>query len=614
MLQEEQIKEIIRCRRDPIYLNTQYGFMRHPAFDFPIRFIPWDWQETMAWLWLYDYSTILLKSRQLGFSWTIAWYVNSVINFTPGVEIPLLSSNEDKAKELLGKVVFYYDHLPAWMRAHQVERSKTRFAVRMRYYDGVMKKWRWGVSTVSSLTTTGTSGAGLSAKRVYIDEFGLFGETGRKGMDEAAYASIAPTTIHGGRVAMGSTPRGYGGAFHRIWVEVISPLVNAGVIDDFMPYREWNRAILDNLHLMDMVPIKAHYSMAYHDEEWLQKACRGFSKLKQIKIREYFEGLVYDEAWRDEQAGRLKLSKPKMLQEFELYFEQTGNPAFAAEDLHACYKPRTDSQVQGWIEDSKSYFIGVDTAEGISKKNTEPDYHSLVVMNDFGVQVDAEHNRKPLSEWAGASIKDPKTDKLVEFKGTVLKMIEKYSPSEVLVEKNGPGLTVVNRIQPLMPQDARLIVESMSGALKPRLVSDLQMALQERRICITDYFTYQTMMQYSIVGPGKYEAAPGFYDDPVVAMLWAVYLMNTSGAYHIPWGADGSSEGQRAVGSKLEEDMTPAELEVIRAEQGPDFTSLPIVDGGTNLRETDRRPFRGQGRSNRRWIDDSKNVRRRRVR
>jgi hypothetical protein len=190
------------------------------------------------------------------------------------------------------------------------------------------------------------------------------------------------------------------------------------------------------------------------------------------------------------------------------------------------------------------FYIGVDTAEGISVTSTEPDYSSIVVFNEAGIQVYADHTRENLDDWAGTTRVDPITGKAVEFDGTVLKVIKMFSPCTVVVEKNGPGVAVVNRIDPHMPDDANLIVLSMSGGIKPQLVSDfaLEMADEQvisidngnvrtaRRIIFTDNFTVQCLRQYVKIGPGKFSAAPGFYDDPVVACLWATYAKRIMGA------------------------------------------------------------------------------------
>jgi len=425
------------------------------------------------------------------------------------------------------------------------------------------------------------------------------GESGRKGMDEAAYAAVAPTTIHGGQLAIGSTPRGYGGAFHRVWIETVSPLINAGIADDLMPHREWNRNILASIGQMEdlyVVPIKAHYSMCYHDSEWIDKATYKLSGSRARRVQEHFSEIVYDSVWRDNQARRLQLSKPKMLQEFELYFDQPGNPAFNSEDLQACYRPLRDPWVQKQIQMSESFFIGVDSAVGISKTNIEPDYHAITALNDRGVQVDALHHRKPLSDWAGSTQKDPRTGQNIELKGDVLKFMERYRPNETVVEDNGPGQVVINRIMPHIPHDCRLSTQNMSHAVKPKLVSDMQIALQERRICITDYFTFQTMMQYTVVAPGKFEASPGFYDDPVVALLWALYLMNIHGAYHIQWGADESDA--RLVGVTPEEDVSPEKLRDLDATPGPDIAShVPQMPGQRmNQRMGELLPFTAEER------------------
>lgn len=520
-----------------------YGWMRHLSLG-AIRFVPWDWQISLINLWQAGKSTVTLKSRQVGASWTAVAYANWLLNFHPDIELLLLSQKEEKAIKLLEKLTYFYERLPDWLRAQTVNDSRTNFSVAIRYFDDTQGKWITGNGSASSLTTTGTSGAGESARAVIVDEFALMAE---RNNDVAVWSAIAPTTIHGGQIVILSTPRGSYGEFYRIWNDSIEDVVNLEIEDErIVNYRGWNRTVIKNADKLEMVPTAIHYSMCYHDEKWIADATEGLSEKRSERVREHFKGIKYDTAWRDKQARRLKFSKDQVSQEFELEFDTLANGAFNTEDINACWAPLNKNP---WLVDvikqSTHFFIGVDTAEGITADNKEPDYNSITVFNQFGVQVYAEHNRENIDEWAGRTVVDPASGRSSETKGTVLKVIERFLPSTVIVEKNGPGLTVQNRIESRIPDDCTLIVLSMSGTIKPQLVSDFKAEMADeqivvgkdgrmmtmRRFIFTDHFTVRCLRLYLKIGPGKFGAAPGFYDDPVVSCLWMAYAKRISDVY-----------------------------------------------------------------------------------
>jgi hypothetical protein len=572
MLNKEQAREVIKCRNSCAYFVQTYGWMKHLDLG-GIRFTPWDWQISLLNLWQARKSTITNKSRQLGASWTAVAYINWLINFHPEVDTLLLSEKEEKAIKLLSKLTYFYNHLPIWLRAKRISDSKTHFAVSMRYYDETTGRWLDGSGSASSLTTTGTSGAGESARVVLIDEFALMTE---RGNDSAVWAAIAPTTIHGGQLIILSTPRGSFGEFYRIWGDALEDVLKAEVAgEEIKDYRSWNKAVISAAGRLRMVPTAFHYSMCSHDEKWLDRATRGISARKAKRIREHFRTIKYDEQWRQDLVAKLKLSDDQAAQELDLQFERLGNAAFTTVDINACtHYVKDNPWVGDLISRSRHFYIGVDTAEGIKPGNPKPDYNSIVVFNERGVQVHAVHNRETIDEWAGRTYVDPISGRAREIKGTVLKVIEKFQPCTVIVEKNGPGLTVQNRVEPRVPQETEFLVLSMSSSIKPQLVSDFAAELTDeqainiggklvpiRTWIFTDHFTVRCMRQYIKVGPGKFEAAKGFYDDPVVACLWAAYAKRTRN-YDTTAVLPSGRDVNRPIGADKTEDLPIGEFDM----------------------------------------------------
>jgi hypothetical protein len=568
MITERQHAEVKRCEMSSVYFTRRYSWFQHPLLG-PVRHIPWDWQEAHLRLWQAWRPTQTLKSRQMGFSITGMSFLAWLGTFRPHINVLLLSQKEEKAKSLLSKLVFIHEHIPDWMRT-RARPSKGHLEMSMKYWDETAGKWRDGGGSFSSLTTTGQSGAGETATVVFVDEFALMAE---RGIDKSVWAAIGPTIIHGGLIVTGSTPRGCAGQFYMNWNQCIQPLMESGIVtplpspgetdENIMTWREWLRAVLvyarDNPRGVSTVPMIAHYSMCYHNEQWIRDATRGLSEVDAAKVREHFGAIKYDAAWVKEIADRLKFSPAQIAQEFELQFDRPGGQVFSPSDLTASYIPATSRMAQRLAGASESFFIGVDTAEGVTASNDEPDYNSLVVLNQDGVQVAHVYNRETLDEWAGRTEVDIH-GKEVEADGTVLKTVKNYLPCTMIVEKNGPGMTVLNRIETRLPSGCVSVPMFMGPTIKPRLVGQTKIALASeqlivvnarpgtyRSIVITDYFTLLCFQHYVKIGALKFGAAPGFFDDPVVALMWAYYGLQMQLVYNTQAVAQDGDRHRRGV-------------------------------------------------------------------
>lgn len=104
-----------RCRNDILYFIDKFGHIEDKDADESIqRFKLWDMQKDAVVSMMEHRKNIVLKARQLGFSWIVmhiaAWYVS----LHPGRTVIALSRSENEAKELvrrLGDVILRYDPL-----------------------------------------------------------------------------------------------------------------------------------------------------------------------------------------------------------------------------------------------------------------------------------------------------------------------------------------------------------------------------------------------------------------------------------------------------------------------------------------------------------------------
>jgi hypothetical protein len=487
----------LKCRDDPVFFATEkfngqpIVYIKHVSRGkIPLCDNIYDWQIDVLKRLHAGENLIINKSRRVGVSWISVVFVTWLIEFHANLESLFLSRGEKYAKNLLRKLKFCDKNLPRWMRREIGTDSTSRYSLIARDPTGDIT----GEAVVDSLTTTGGSGRGEGARFLLADEFAWMDDC------EEVWAAVAPTTADGGQVVCASTPNGMANEFHRIWVEA-----NQDPDGGF-------------------TPLEIHYTMCGHGDEWLKSASRGMTNTQ-----------------RD--------------QEFELEFLVAGTPAFNPTDVKACYMPPDEfPEVAKMIRESQKFFSGVDTAEGKTHgkkaKSLLPDYNSACVLNELGVQVYAEHNRDSLTKWAGWT--DHDGDEIVEYPGRVSEIHAQF-PGKMAIEKNGPGLVVLNRhVLPedviILNEDGKIVKVIVSEVVplqtteksKPRLVSQLAYALESRQIIITDWFTYQCILAYQSVSSSisshvRHEALTGHYDDPVVSLMIAYDLALKEGMYDLDW-------------------------------------------------------------------------------
>lgn len=476
-LSPKEAKEYIACSqsvsyfiRNFVYIKTNFGRMKWKPY--PGAKTDPCWQIRLLELLQNGEDVVILKSRQVGVSWTVAIFVVWMLHFRPGAEVLLISQNERKAIKLLGKVKFIARNLPPFLQREKGSDTLTRFSVVHQRINGDIAL----ESMVESLTTTGGSGRGDTARFIFVDEFAWVPRA------EEVWQALKPATAHGGQVCAASSPNGKVGPFPRLWVEA-----EAG----------------DN----DFIPMKIHYTDCGFDEEWLRKASEGMT-ITQIN------------------------------QEFELLFIGSGSPAFNPVDVEACYFPELTDEMKILVANTRKFATGVDSAEITVKDRTrQRDYNALVALTPHGIQVAAVNNQEKLDQWAGKTVEAG--DSRVEIQGSVTKL-HKMFPGYMQIEKNGSGLTLLNRH--IIPPDdvSQVFAMRMTPKSKPRLVNQLNLALAGRLVVITDKKTYYQLLMYEDLGNGKYSAPKGWHDDLVVAFMHAYDALVQMGGYDFELPAQGA--------------------------------------------------------------------------
>lgn len=214
----EMILELRRCKKDPIYFLRNFIKIQHPTRG-TISFDMYEYQEKFVRHMHENRFTITLQPRQCGKTLTAAMYLLWFALFTPDVTVLIASKNQSHSLEIAARVRFAYEELPNWLKAG------------LKYYNRHNIEFDNGSRIVSEATTEKT-GRGLSISKLYLDELAFI--TPR--IQEALWASLAPTLSTGGSAIISSTPNGDTELYAQLWRQA-----NSGVADksgtNFVPFR-----------------------------------------------------------------------------------------------------------------------------------------------------------------------------------------------------------------------------------------------------------------------------------------------------------------------------------------------------------------------------------------
>lgn len=471
-LTAEEAQEYKKCAGDVVYTLNKYGYLKHITRG-KMKWEPYDWQIEMLEYLQEGKNVIALKSRQVGVSWTVAFYVAWLVHFRPNIECLLLSQKEEKAIKLLAKVRFISINFPDFIRREFSADTKLRFAVvHKRSGRKIVSE-----SSIDSLSTTGSSGRGDTAAFIFMDEIAHM-ERG-----DEVYAAVKPATSHGGQLVAASSPNGPEGVFPRMWFSADSG---------------------DST----FIPMRIHYTDCGFDDNWLEEVSDGMSE--EDILQEYELAFI---------GGGSPAFDPQHLKDCYIPIEDI----LAAEPGSDLY------EIKMFVVNSKKYSTGVDTAEiraGRGKRRR--DYNAITSLNEYGIQVIAETNKMLLDEWAGKTI--DVADGKAELVGYVSKWHEKY-PGIMFIEENGPGLTVENRH--ILPEDgiSDVSIKRTTSKRKQRLVDQFRLAVAGQQVIITDKRTWYQLTLYQDLGGGKYSSPAGSHDDLVIAILEAWDALLSMGGF-----------------------------------------------------------------------------------
>ena len=201
---EEQVKEFVKCSKNPVYFIEQYVKIVN-IDEGLIPFNLYSFQKEMIGTFHNNRFAICKLPRQSGKSTVLLAYLVHYLIFNETVNVAILANKAQTARDLLGRFQLAYEHLPEWMQ------------------QGVMN-WNKGSlelengSKILASSTSSSAVRGGSYNLCFLDEFAFVPNN----IAEQFFSSVYPTISAGttSKMIIVSTPKGMN-MFYKLWTDAL---------------------------------------------------------------------------------------------------------------------------------------------------------------------------------------------------------------------------------------------------------------------------------------------------------------------------------------------------------------------------------------------------------
>lgn len=453
-----------------------------------------DYQEEILEKVVDSHLLVSLKARQIGMTTiTVAYAVWQCLFFDNRPWL-LVSKNETGAIKMLGRAMYGYDRLPAWLK-EKLPRVVTRTQTTVEFDNG---------SRLEAIPSVASTGRGDSVYGAILDEFAF--------MDYAneVFAALEPLVY--GRMIIISTANGMGNRFHEIWLD--SELRDSAWTGVFFPW-----------HVVES-----------RDQDWYDRKKLAFRGQEWLFFQEYPENP--EEAFA--KSGRTVFGRD-ILEYLEwkepLEYWEWGDDGFYVVEEPTPFSVRVweppfihRHEEHGYVVQKPNYVIGVDVAEGLE----HGDYTVVTVWDaNTDTLVATMRGHFPLED----------LDAFLYDLGEV------FYWALLVVERNNQGIAVLVGLQrfryPRLYRAKSLAKARRTRSLdigwitsnktKPKLITDFVAALREQRLDMSDYTFVEEANTFVMDGKGGYAATSKNHDDFIMSTLIGWQGVLEVGKYPIVW-------------------------------------------------------------------------------
>ena len=197
---QKQVKEIVRCGKDPVYFMKKYVKIQHPTRGL-IPFETYPFQETCVGDFENNRFNVILKSRQLGLSTLSASYALWMGIFQRDKNILVIATKLNVAMNFIRKVKTMLRSLPKWLGLPEVIADNKQT---IEFSHG---------SVIKAIPTSDDAGRSEALSLLIVDEAAFV-----KNFD-TLWMGLYPTLSTGGRAIVLSTPNGVGGQYYKLYTD-----------------------------------------------------------------------------------------------------------------------------------------------------------------------------------------------------------------------------------------------------------------------------------------------------------------------------------------------------------------------------------------------------------
>ena len=200
---EEELKEYLKCTKDPCYFietYTQIISLDEGLVKFELR----GYQENLIKHYDANRFNVVLASRQSGKSITSCAYLLWYLLFHPEVNVAILANKGAIAREMIARLVTMLESVPFFLQpgVKILNKGSIEFG---------------NDSKIVAAATSSSSIRGMSINLLYLDEFAFVDGA------EEFYTSTYPVVTSGkdSKVIITSTANGVGNMFHKIYESAV---------------------------------------------------------------------------------------------------------------------------------------------------------------------------------------------------------------------------------------------------------------------------------------------------------------------------------------------------------------------------------------------------------
>ena len=196
---QAQIKEIIKCGKDPIHFFNKYVKIQHPQQG-TIPFKTYPFQDHCVNDFKQHRFNIVLKSRQLGLSTITAAYAMWMVLFHKDKNVLVIATKLAVAQNFIRKCKFLLASCPKWLVLPQIVKNNSQA---LEFNNG---------SQIKAIPTSEDAGRSEALSLLIVDEAAFVRNF------DTLWTGLYPTLSTGGEAIVLSTPNGVGGQYYDLWV------------------------------------------------------------------------------------------------------------------------------------------------------------------------------------------------------------------------------------------------------------------------------------------------------------------------------------------------------------------------------------------------------------